>query len=130
MNGTYVNGLPVQQRALEDGDQIQIGRSLFAFATREPSRPDSSTNMVALDDRHYTTGATVMVRVADSPHFHAEKLLEGLPQVWRNARHLAILLKLGAAVQASRSVEALESAHHQAIFDAVPAPQAAVMLYI
>ena len=127
-NGTYVNGLPVQQRALEDGDQIQIGRSLFAFATREPSRPDSSPNMVALDDRHYTTGATVMVRVADSPHFHAEKLLEGLPQVWRNARHLEILLKLGAAVPASRSVQALERALLELVFEAVPAERAAILL--
>src|ERR1051325_9735356 len=31
-NGTYVNGLPVTQRMLIDGDQITAGQSLFVFA--------------------------------------------------------------------------------------------------
>lgn len=32
-NGTYVNDLPIQERALKDGDQIKIGRSILKFMT-------------------------------------------------------------------------------------------------
>src|SRR5215467_1740001 len=32
-NGTYVNGLPVTSRILNDGDQITAGQSLFLFAS-------------------------------------------------------------------------------------------------
>jgi len=30
-NGTYVNGLPIAAHALQDGDQIRAGQSLFVF---------------------------------------------------------------------------------------------------
>jgi Nif-specific regulatory protein len=128
MNGTYVNGMPVQERTLEDGDQIQVGRSLFAFTTRDASRPESVPDMVALDAGHITTGETAMIRIAGSPYVQAVKLLEGLPQVWRNARHLEILLKLGVAIPASRTVESLERAFLGLVFEAVPAQRAAILL--
>ena len=34
-NGTFVNGVPVHERVLADGDQIQIGNSLFLFLAEE-----------------------------------------------------------------------------------------------
>ena len=34
-NGTYVNGVPVQERLLEHGDQISLGDSVFFFLLRE-----------------------------------------------------------------------------------------------
>src|ERR1043166_5962376 len=30
-HGTFVNGVPVHERVLEEGDEIQIGNSLFLF---------------------------------------------------------------------------------------------------
>jgi transcriptional regulator with GAF, ATPase, and Fis domain len=128
MNGTYVNGLPVQERELEDGDQIQVGRSLFAFSSHEQVR-ETVRDAVEFDQGPFHSGATMMVRVAgESPHRHTAKLLEGLPQVWRNARNLEILLKLGSIIPASRGVEALEQAIVDLVFDAVPAQRAAILL--
>jgi Nif-specific regulatory protein len=127
MNGTYVNGLPVQERLLEDGDQIQIGRTLFAFSAREPSRGGMAPDLFEIDQRGLTTGATMTLRVGDSV-WQAEKLIESLPQVWRNARHLELLLKLGAAIPVTASVEALERTLLELIFEAVPAQRGAILL--
>src|SRR5713101_2246747 len=34
-NGTFVNGVPVRERILADGDEVQIGNSLFLFLAEE-----------------------------------------------------------------------------------------------
>ena len=36
-NGTYVNGIRVEEATLRDGDQIEVGRSIFEFLTTERS---------------------------------------------------------------------------------------------
>ncbi len=35
LNGTFVNGVPVRERPLRHGDQIQIGTSLFLFLLQD-----------------------------------------------------------------------------------------------
>src|SRR5215469_12550497 len=35
-NGTYVNGLPVHDRVLVDGDELTLGAVAFLFRTLEP----------------------------------------------------------------------------------------------
>src|ERR1041384_7592571 len=44
LNGTFVNGVPTRQKALEHGDRIKIGESQFIFLVRE----DSATATVPL----------------------------------------------------------------------------------
>ena len=61
-NGTYVNGIPVRERALEHGDRIRAGDSVLLFlqadaeaqATRERAEPavDDRTRRVRPDDEH------------------------------------------------------------------------------
>src|SRR4029453_8603382 len=34
-NGTFVNGVPVQERTLQHGDQVALGDLLFLFLTHE-----------------------------------------------------------------------------------------------
>jgi pSer/pThr/pTyr-binding forkhead associated (FHA) protein len=42
-NGTFVNGERVLgQRRLEDGDQLEVGRTLLIFRGPEPGRPETS----------------------------------------------------------------------------------------
>lgn len=36
-NGTYVNGLPIEERALHHGDEIQIGHSVLVFVRDIPA---------------------------------------------------------------------------------------------
>ena len=38
-NGTFVNGLPVGERLIEDGDELKIGRSVFRFLKTQPGSP-------------------------------------------------------------------------------------------
>jgi len=40
--GTFVNGLPVRQRILEEGDRITVGNSAFLFL-QEEEQPDASS---------------------------------------------------------------------------------------
>src|SRR3982074_2498669 len=35
-NGTFVNRVPVKERALENGDEVRIGQYVFLFLTKEP----------------------------------------------------------------------------------------------
>src|SRR2546425_5553945 len=37
-NGTYVNAVPIRERKLEPGDQIQIGDSLLLFVLEDDAR--------------------------------------------------------------------------------------------
>src|SRR6266481_5268005 len=48
-NGTFVNGVPVHERMLTAGDEIQIGNSLFLFLS-EDTQPAPSPS-VRLDER-------------------------------------------------------------------------------
>src|ERR1700683_1924689 len=54
-NGTFVNGVPVHERVLADGDEIQIGNSLFLFLAEETSV--TPVPSVRLDERSLLRGA-------------------------------------------------------------------------
>src|SRR5438132_7046615 len=54
-NGTFVNGVPVHERILAEGDELQIGNSLFLFLLTEGD--GSTTPAVRLDERNMITGA-------------------------------------------------------------------------
>src|ERR1043166_6989743 len=41
-NGTFVNGVPIQERQLEHGDEIKIGRCLFVFLDPAAGEPPQS----------------------------------------------------------------------------------------
>ena len=60
-NGAYVNGVPVQERLLEHGDQITLGDSVFLFLLRE-GEPPAPSNPVRLSDDDLLKGLTVRLR--------------------------------------------------------------------
>src|SRR5262245_60568047 len=49
-NGAYVNGVPVQERLLEHGDQIALGDSVFLFLLREGEAPPPASPVRLSDD--------------------------------------------------------------------------------
>ena len=63
-NGTFVNGVPVHERVLAEGDQLQIGNSLFLFLWAEADVETSPK--VKLDERNMLTGTTFVLRGEDS----------------------------------------------------------------
>jgi len=55
-NGTYVNGSPVRQAPLQDGDRIEIGDACFVFSSGEDA-PSSGTR-VSISDAQFATART------------------------------------------------------------------------
>ncbi|WP_013630343.1 ATP-binding protein [Rubinisphaera brasiliensis] len=45
-NGTFINGQPIEQKRLESGDQIQLGRTLLLFALQEKR---TGSSLVSVD---------------------------------------------------------------------------------
>jgi transcriptional regulator with GAF, ATPase, and Fis domain len=125
--GTFVNGLPVQERALANGDQIAVGGSVFLFLREEPS--ELRPNPVELDDgaRAEASAATTRLRREDMRYLHPEALA-ALPTTERLARDLQTLLKISTAIGSIRNVESLQWQLLGMIFDVVPAERGAILL--
>ena len=125
-NGTFVNGVPVHERMLTAGDEIQIGNSLFLFLIEDvPTAPMQS---VRLDERSVLTGATVILRSEDSRYLQPDKVATAPLPALRVARDLKALLKLSTAINSVRKLETLERQLMECIFDVVPAARGAILL--
>src|ERR1700730_16716660 len=89
LTGTFVNGLPVVERPLVDGDQIAIGGSVFLFFHEEAS--EAHPNAFELDDDGAeATADTTRLRREDMRYLHPEALA-ALPTAERLALELHTL---------------------------------------
>ena len=117
-NGTFVNDVPIKQRVLANGDTIRAGDSHFVFVTQEEdlSRPeDAPAAETILDTRSFMA--------VD----HGSPFLQPPPATATKAeRHLNALLRMSAAVQTARTLEALEEELLARIFDILPAERAMI----
>jgi Nif-specific regulatory protein len=125
-NGTFVNGVPVHERILVAGDEIQIGNSLFLFLVEETQTAPMPA--VRLDERSVLTGSTVILRSEDSRYLQPDKVATTPLPVLRVARDLKALLKLSTAINSVRKLETLERQLMECIFDVVPAARGAILL--
>ena len=126
-NGTFVNGVPVHERALADGDQIQIGNSLLLFlAEDEPAAP-SAAPPLRLDETSVLTGTTVILRSEDSKYFQTDIATAPFPAL-RVSRDLKALLKISTAINSVRKLESLSRQLMECIFEVVPAAHGAIVL--
>jgi Nif-specific regulatory protein len=125
-NGTFVNGVPVHERMLAAGDEIQIGNSLFLFLVEETQTVPMPA--VRLDERSVLTGATVILRSEDSRYLQPDRVATTPLPTLRVARDLKALLKLSTAINSVRKLETLERQLMECIFDVVPAARGAILL--
>jgi len=125
-NGTFVNGVPVHERVLDEGDEVRIGNSLFLFLTVETKVAPVSG--VRLDERSPLSGATVFLRSEDSRYLQSDKVLTAPLPSLRVARDLKALLKISTAVSSIRKLEVLEQCLMECIFEVVPANRGAILL--
>ena len=156
LNGTFVNGIPVKQRLLEQGDVIGLGDTLLLFARREsepvagfrqvqPDPADSSappsasgaesletevgSSTVQFDVPAVGVGrATVRMSAEELLYLAPESLVEALPSAGRLQQDLEALLGVASAIGAREGLEALEKRLLDAILDIVPAERAAIFL--
>ena len=125
-NGTFVNGVPVHERQLDEGDEVRIGNSLFLFLTVETKV--APVPGVRLDERSPLSGATVFLRSEDSRYLQSDKVLTAPLPSLRVSRDLKALLKISTAVSSIRKLEVLERCLMECIFDVVPANRGAILL--
>jgi Nif-specific regulatory protein len=125
-NGTFVNGVPVHERALADGDEIQIGNSLFLFLSEDQQATPAPS--VRLEERSPLSGATVVLRSEDSRYFQPEKVATVTLPAVRVARDLKALVKISTTINSVRKLDFLERELMACIFDVVPAARGAILL--
>jgi transcriptional regulator with GAF, ATPase, and Fis domain len=122
--GTFVNGMPAQERELQSGDQIAVGESVFVFKT-DVSRAIS--NPLQLDEVPEEKVSVRQFRRDELANLHPESLA-AVPQPERVSRNLSALLRVSMAIGSIRDVESLQWALLGMIFDVIPAERGAVIL--
>ncbi len=126
-NCTFVNGVPVKERALQDGDTIAIGGHRFVFVLHLQELPAAAPDTVQLDEVEWVADATIALPIQQVRYLQPN-LQEALPATARAARDVEVLLKVGTLVNSSPSLDALQRSLLQAIFEVVPAEHAAILL--
>jgi Nif-specific regulatory protein len=113
LNSTFVNDMPVKERALEHGDEIKFGSSLFLFLLRE-DEPVRTSSKVELDEGGMVTGDTIRVRIEDT--------------VYQMARDLSALMKISTKINSIRGLDELRQQLLELVFEVVPAQTGAILL--
>jgi Nif-specific regulatory protein len=126
-NGTFVNGIPMKERALAHGDLIAAGDSIFAFLTHE-DEPAETHNSIRLTEASPDAQSTIILREEELLYLHPEKAIGMLPPTLRLARDLSTLLKISMEINSIRGLEELEQRLLESIFEVVPAERGAIIL--
>src|SRR5262245_19471287 len=103
-NGTSINGIPIRERFLEEGDRIEVGDSVFIFAIS----PEQSPPIKTVSDNGPAAIPTTRLRLDDVLYLEPERLLSSVPLTARIAKGLDALLKLSRAIQAVHNLETLQ----------------------
>jgi transcriptional regulator with GAF, ATPase, and Fis domain len=123
-NGTFVNGLPVRERWLEQGDEIKVGVSVFLFSAFS-GEPTDRPNIPSAEP---ITRSTSQLRREDAIYLHPEKLGRSLPDLGRAARDVKALLRISSEIHQAESREDLYRRVLELILQTIHAGAAAVFL--
>ncbi len=126
-NGTFVNGVPVEQQEIRHGDQINLGDSVLMFLVEEDGAQPRQNPVEFLETTEFN-GASLLLRPEDSLYLRPEKVPGNLPPTPRWSRDLNSLLKLATAIGGIRDQDSLQWQLLGFIFDVVPAERGAVLL--
>jgi Nif-specific regulatory protein len=130
LNGTFVNGRPVREHFLADGDRVTIGESCFVFLSGEGEPPDAPSNPVTLSDRDMQAHSTVRLKAEEALYLRPpgaepraeEETLAGI------VRDLALLVRVSTSVNSVRETAELQRELLRLVFEAVPAERGAILL--
>ena len=124
-NGTFVNGIAVKESALQHGDQVSAGDSVFIFMLQEEAE-GASSGVVEFEDS--LTHATAQLRPQDVLYLQPDRLLSELPTASRVGKNLAALLKVSRVVHSIGDFEKLQDKILSLIFEVAPAERAVILL--
>ncbi len=123
LNGTFVNGRPVREHALADGDRVTVGESCFVFVGGEGETRPEPSNPVLLSERPMEAHSTVRLKVDD-----ALKLRPPTPDALAGiVRDLALLVRVSTSVNSVRETAELERELLRLVFEAVPAERGTIL---
>jgi transcriptional regulator with GAF, ATPase, and Fis domain len=126
-NGTFVNGLPVHDHVLAEGDAIKAGHSVFRFATAD-SGVQAELESVRFESDRLEHPTVLMVRSQDSVYLKAGEILASPADAQKAAKGYEALLRVTAALHASRGPEGLALELLRALLESMPAERAALLL--
>jgi len=128
-NGTRVNGMPVEERLLENQDQISVGSSFFVFL-QNIDHSHSAGNQVEFDETSTVKDLAFIVREEETASEGSMPAFKPLDRsrVSRVADDLNSLLKIALAIGSIRDQESLPWQLLGFLFDVVPAERGAVLL--
>jgi transcriptional regulator with GAF, ATPase, and Fis domain len=122
-NPSFVNGLPASGQPLTDGDQMQIGESLFVL-TFGAAEIGVATDGVTVNDTPSLAPTSIVMRRED---VFVGGQLDPAATVSRLSRDLDALIRISAAISAIRGLVALERPLLELIADVVPASRGAIV---
>ena len=108
LNGTFVNGMPIREKALEHHDRIKVGASQFIFLVRE----DDTALSVPLSDSsdgQIAPAITLQLECEESVDRQVDQVSEKISPNLRPARDLAALLRISTAINGIKKPQELES---------------------
>jgi transcriptional regulator with GAF, ATPase, and Fis domain len=126
-NGTSVNGIPIRERVLKHGDQIEVGNSMFLFFSDEELNEDVAIQSEIVDS-HAAIRSTIRARLEDVLYLKPEKFQASVLPPTKMARSLQALLKIGRMITSTRTFRNLQNELLEIVFEIVPAQRAAVLL--
>lgn len=101
-NGTYVNGMPVKERTLHNGDQIQVGYCAMLFVAQNET---GSSGRLAED--LVTDRKTVVLHKEEAFYLATDTVHDVPPRPTRVCRDLTTLLRISARINSLRDREEL-----------------------
>ena len=128
MNGTFVNGVPVKQRLLEHGDQIEIGASKFLFLLGAEDGHGLGPAELGVDE--FRLGSTVRLSPAQARYLQTSAVKSTAPATpeGRVALDLQVLLSASRTFASVRSVAELGEKLIGLAFEAVGAERGALLV--
>src|SRR6266702_1555949 len=127
-NGTLVNGVPVGDQLLHDGDHISVGDSVLIFQLEE-GEVHRERSPVELTETTEIELSPLLLRADDALYLQPDKVTASLPKTARMALDLNALLKIATGIGGIRDQESLQWQLLGFIFDVVPAERGAVLLF-
>ena len=125
-NNTFVSGVPVRERVLLPGDQIRVGNSVLVF--QGPGDKTSTANIALKLDATPAPGAATVILRKEEILYLQPLQSESLPPTPRTVRDLNMLLDFSRTLNSVRGLAAVQEKALEAVFAAVPADQAAILL--
>ncbi|HSE40807.1 MAG TPA: sigma 54-interacting transcriptional regulator [Acidobacteriota bacterium] len=125
-NGTSVNGIPIKERILKDGDRIEIGNSMFLFLSGGELQNEPSIS-ATISENEPVILSTVRARLKDILNLSSGIDASHLP-IPKIMRSIQGFFRIADAIGSIRSLQSLQTELIKILFDFVPAQRGAILI--